>query len=1009
MVPNKKMNLQELKKLIFDQGEKNKSNKDRLFKLAKVAQDMKTIEKMRDELGFKSARMYLDKLDNLSLEDAIKNRDFEIFKKRIENGSDISKIKTDDLIDMKYDDTFIELLIKKGRYVNIANLARKKYKPETIKLAIENSANANETYENMSGLFFAIKNNQKSIVELLLSFDININKKFAHGITALSFAVLGDANIDIIKVLLNNGADINTQVFNGFTPLISASDGNNIEIVKLLLEYGADINKQTGSKGTALILAAVKNNVEIVKILLEHGADVNIVEITGATALDIAEANNNQKIVNLLLEYGSKESQDDWLPLTQAFIDKDIKKIDSLLKKGNGINQPDGNATALMHAAVMGDSEMIKLLLEYGADINLKSQLGFTALISAAGSGQYDTVKLLLSYDANKNVKGYAGLTALDTAQIQNHSDIVQLLQSNKTDKQKINNPFGLKARLTKRAEHDFKEVILNKVLELGEEGAKSYMENLNTPEAREKEINSLERDSTAFIERGLKRKSLTNEEMSTHLLVKSVGEYDGSFIHEELKGVSFQTIKTNIGYFLDTPLMRVIDPFTQEAFPLGHDWEQEIGKTFDNNAPLFFLAYAEHIFLKFDDANSMKSKSLYKLNKNNYDLTKELIHYDYSNQVMYDEFVSLVENDYDNSYLEEYLVRYAQYIDVDKFYINGNTPLMIASARGNTESTKLLLQWGVNDPNIQNKEGYTALMLAADRGHYEICNDLIKNDADATIKNYRGQNAMHFAINNMHPDIIELLENNDVEIESLEQLKVYAFEKEEAEEIVSIISDKLNDRNKIIYFLVYALNCSHSYELDLDYYINNNPTFLVSFKPGRDQQFNKDVVKVYKDMHEKYLNPLNIKDVSKNNIRNKIYDLLMHNNMLGKYEDCQFEESKISNSVIEILRINKGDYKAELKIYDNHMMIDIISKKTGDIDTFKYDKNKEHDKKFENKDRGTIIITEKKILEYSNNGGKRQSDYDKVQKVDGSHNPKALSSLLNKFGMLMSFMMDNG
>ena len=101
---------------------------------------------------------------------------------------------------------------------------------------------------------------------------------------------------------------------------------------------------------------------------------------------------------------------------------------------------------------------------------------------------------------------------------------------------------------------------------------------------------------------------------MSMTLLIRSVGEYDGGFIHKELSGVNFQTIKTNIGYFLDTPLMRIIDPFTQEAFPLGHDWEQEIGKVFENGAPLFFLSYSEHIFLKFDDDNSMKSKSLYKI-----------------------------------------------------------------------------------------------------------------------------------------------------------------------------------------------------------------------------------------------------------------------------------------------------------------------------------------------------------------------------------------------------------
>ena len=107
MASNNKLNLQELKILVFEKQQATKQNKDRLFKLAKADKDIATIEKLRDELDFKSAKVYLEKLDNLSLNDAISNRDLDTFKKLVDDGGNISSIKVSELIEKKYDDEFI--------------------------------------------------------------------------------------------------------------------------------------------------------------------------------------------------------------------------------------------------------------------------------------------------------------------------------------------------------------------------------------------------------------------------------------------------------------------------------------------------------------------------------------------------------------------------------------------------------------------------------------------------------------------------------------------------------------------------------------------------------------------------------------------------------------------------------------------------------------------------------------------------------------------------------------
>ena len=101
-------------------------------------------------------------------------------------------------------------------------------------------------------------------------------------------------NIEIVKLLLNAGADIDKQDNHGDTALIYAAIKNNIEIVKLLLNSGADIDKQNNNGDTALIYAAYRNNLEIVEILLDYGADEFILDYENKSFYDHLNDENKQ-------------------------------------------------------------------------------------------------------------------------------------------------------------------------------------------------------------------------------------------------------------------------------------------------------------------------------------------------------------------------------------------------------------------------------------------------------------------------------------------------------------------------------------------------------------------------------------------------------------------------------------------------------------------------------------------------------------------------------------------
>ncbi|MFM6122711.1 MAG: ankyrin repeat domain-containing protein, partial [Sphaerospermopsis kisseleviana] len=108
----------------------------------------------------------------------------------------------------------------------------------------------------------------------------------------------------------------------------------------------------------------------------------------------------------------------------------DIKRVGELLATGANVDGCDRNGTtALMFAANLGYTEIVRSLLDFGANINLpRKTYGLTALMLAASNNQVDIVKLLISKDADINAVNEDGSTALMAAAQKGHLEIVQIL-----------------------------------------------------------------------------------------------------------------------------------------------------------------------------------------------------------------------------------------------------------------------------------------------------------------------------------------------------------------------------------------------------------------------------------------------------------------------------------------------------------------------------------------------------------------------------------------------------
>ena len=116
--------------------------------------------------------------------------------------------------------------------------------------------------------------------------DVNA-KDDIYGITALMWAAMNGRS-EVVKILLDAGADVNAKTEGGTTALMLAAFLDNTEVAKILLNAGANVNARTKDGRTALIEAASEGRVKIVKTLLDAGADVNAKDKDGKRAVDYA-------------------------------------------------------------------------------------------------------------------------------------------------------------------------------------------------------------------------------------------------------------------------------------------------------------------------------------------------------------------------------------------------------------------------------------------------------------------------------------------------------------------------------------------------------------------------------------------------------------------------------------------------------------------------------------------------------------------------------------------------
>jgi ankyrin repeat protein len=292
----------------------------------------------------------------------------------------------------------VELLAARGANVDARAIVRHYDRHITAE------SRAKDTYSGgLTPLLYAVRENCKACVEILIRHHANIVLPDPDGIAPLTLAMM-NGNWDIAQRLIRAGADVNQWDIYGQAPLHVAienayvtpgtsanlgSDGtpNEIDgksIVRTLVEHGADPNQQmffraprergqvsAGARGTTPFHRAVASgDVEIVKYLLAHGAEINLHEANGQTAT--------------MLALGARRNEDDIIAMLRVLhaAGADVNVVAQIMYV-----RRDHGGTALHVATRRGLKKVMAELVSYGEDPNLKDPDGLTALDYAMARG----------------------------------------------------------------------------------------------------------------------------------------------------------------------------------------------------------------------------------------------------------------------------------------------------------------------------------------------------------------------------------------------------------------------------------------------------------------------------------------------------------------------------------------------------------------------------------------------------------------------------------------------
>ena len=555
----------------------------------------------------------------------------------------------------------------------------------------------------MSDLFLACEEGNLEKVEELIEQGYDVNKRDGrygrYGTTPLMYAA-GEGRYDVVKCLIDHGADVSQKNFANRTLLHYASEGGNLKVVELILSTskGAQIDEEDNGHRTPLMLAAEKGHSDVLLCLIDHGANVNKKDCNERTALHYASKRGDLKVVELLLSVGAEidvEDGDHCTPLMLAAKRGHNDVSLYLINHGAHTGKKDGyDRTALHYASESGQLKMAELLLGKGAEIDVEDRNGCTPLLLAAERGHNDVSVYIINHGADVNKKNHRKQTALHYASMRGDLKVVELLYSKDlhcqmdVEDHSQCTPLMLAAG---KGHNDILLYLINHGADVSKKDVRKRTALHHASESGHLEVTEL------LLSKGAEIDLEDGDHCTPLMLAAKRGHNDVSLHlinHDAHFGKKDGYDRTALHYASESGLLNVAELLLSKG--------AEIDVEDSNNCTPLLLA---------------------------------------------------VEGGHNDVSL--YLINHGAHIGKKDGY--DRTALHYASESGQLNMAVLLLEKSA-EIDLEDRDGCTSLLLAAERGHNNVSLYLINHGADVNKKNYRKQTALHYASMRGDLKVVKLL-----------------------------------------------------------------------------------------------------------------------------------------------------------------------------------------------------------------------------------------------------------
>jgi ankyrin repeat protein len=264
-------------------------------------------------------------------------------------------------------------------------------------------------------------------VKLLIDAGVDVNGSEARRDQNALMWAAAEGHPDVVNALIQRGATVNAATQSGFTPLAFAIMKNDAASVQCLLRAGADPNYALPDKdGTKMLtMAGSYKSAAAAIALLDGGADPNITDHKGMTPLHVAAEAGAVDLVRKLLSKGAVLN----VRTYQA------KKVSAdPIEKKLLVFSFSGEQTPLLLAAKFNCVDVMRVLIEAGADSKAKSQDGTTLFLAAAGSGHVEAARYAYQFDKDVRATDDDSSTAMHEAvsgtwQVATQPEVTELVQ----------------------------------------------------------------------------------------------------------------------------------------------------------------------------------------------------------------------------------------------------------------------------------------------------------------------------------------------------------------------------------------------------------------------------------------------------------------------------------------------------------------------------------------------------------------------------------------------------